>query len=166
MTSGYEAKAGVFFATIDKDLSHKGITAFLIPFDTPGVMLGRKEDKLGIRATSTCDIVLQDVRVPKNYVLGKVGSGFEIAMHQLQLARIGVAAQALGIGASHTDYNVCNDSTSYYVIFSNTFYRYWTSRARFGRYLCIKTGTVRKAFNRHATDQSKHYGDINREKRN
>lgn len=103
VTSGYEAKAGVFFATIDKGLSHKGITAFLIPFDTPGVMLGRKEDKLGIRATSTCDIVLQDVRVPKKNVLGSVGTGFEIAMHQLQLGRIGVAAQALGIGQASLD---------------------------------------------------------------
>lgn len=103
VTSGYEASAGVFFATIDKDLGHKGITAFIIPFDTPGVMLGRKEEKLGIRATSMCDIVLQDVRVPKKYVLGKVGEGFDIAMHQLQIGRIGVAAQATGIAQAALD---------------------------------------------------------------
>lgn len=60
-------------------------------------MLGRKEDKLGVRASSTCDIILQDVRVPKENVLGEIGQGFSIAMKQLQLGRIGVASQALGI---------------------------------------------------------------------
>lgn len=103
MTSGYEAKAGVFFATIDKNLGHKGIIPFLLSFDTPGVMLGRKEEKLGVRASSTCDIILQDVRVPKQNVIGELGTGFSIAMKQLQLGRIGVASQALGIAQASLD---------------------------------------------------------------
>lgn len=98
ITSGYEAKAGVFFATTDQNAGHKGITAFLVSFDTPGVKLGQREDKLGIRATSTCDIILQDVRLPKENVIGGLGNGFKIAMNQLQIGRIGVASQALGIG--------------------------------------------------------------------
>lgn len=98
VTSGYEAKAGVFFATTDKNKGHKGINAFLIPLDSPGVELGVREEKLGIRASSTCDIILNNVHVPKSNVIGPMGSGFEIAMRQLQLGRIGVAAQAIGIG--------------------------------------------------------------------
>lgn len=98
MTSGYEAKAGIFFATTDKSKGHKGISAFLIPLNSPGVELGNREEKLGIRASSTCDIILKNVRVPKSNMIGFSGAGFEIAMRQLQLGRIGVAAQAIGIG--------------------------------------------------------------------
>lgn len=66
-------------------------------------MLGRKEDKLGVRASSTCDIILQDVRVPKENILGEIGQGFSLAMKQLQLGRIGVASQALGIAQASLD---------------------------------------------------------------
>lgn len=62
-----------------------------------GVELGPCEDKLGIRASSTCDIILKDVKLSENYIIGGVGNGFEIAMRQLQLGRIGVAAQSIGI---------------------------------------------------------------------
>lgn len=98
MTSGHEAKAGVFFAVTDKTKNHHGISAFLISLDAPGVELGKREEKLGIRATSTCDILLNNVRVPEENLIGSPGSGFKIAMEQLQLGRIGVAAQAIGIG--------------------------------------------------------------------
>lgn len=106
VTSGYEAKAGIFFATIDKALGHKGIVAFVVPFDAPGMMLGRKEEKLGVRASSTCDIILQDVRVPVANIIGEVGEGFAIAMKQLQVGRIGIASQALGIAQAALDLSV------------------------------------------------------------
>lgn len=63
----------------------------------PGIELGQREDKLGIRASSTCDIILRDVKIPRNFIVGEIGNGFEIAMRQLQLGRIGVAAQSIGI---------------------------------------------------------------------
>lgn len=69
-----------------------------MPLDTAGVELGPSEEKLGIRASSTCDIVLNNVQLPDSNVVGEIGNGFEIAMRQLQLGRIGVAAQAIGIG--------------------------------------------------------------------
>ncbi|KAJ8934063.1 hypothetical protein NQ318_012494 [Aromia moschata] len=97
VTSGTEGKAAVVFATIDKSLKHKGITAFIVPLPTPGLSLGKKEDKLGIRASPTCNLILEDVRVPKENVLGVMGGGFKIAMEQLDNARVGIAAQALGI---------------------------------------------------------------------
>lgn len=70
----------------------------MVPLDAAGVEIGQREDKLGICATSTCDIILNNVEVPQRNVIGNVGQGFEIAMRQLQLGRIGVAAQAIGIG--------------------------------------------------------------------
>lgn len=98
VTSGVEAKAGVFFVCTDKSKGHKGITAFLVPLNAPGVEIGPREDKLGIRATSTCDIKLSNVEIPQENIIGNIGQGFEIAMRQLQLGRIGVASQAIGIG--------------------------------------------------------------------
>lgn len=103
MTSGYEAKAGVFFAVTNITKNHHGISAFLIPLDAPGIELGKREEKLGIRASSTCDIILNNVRVPKENLIGSPGAGFKIAMQQLQLGRIGVAAQAIGIGRGAFD---------------------------------------------------------------
>lgn len=103
VTSASEAQAGVIFATVDRKSGHKGITAFIVPFNVPGLSIGRKEDKMGIKATSTCSLVLQDVRIPKENVIGNIGEGFSIAMKQLQLARIGVAAQAIGIGQAALD---------------------------------------------------------------
>ncbi|XP_045477816.1 short-chain specific acyl-CoA dehydrogenase, mitochondrial-like [Harmonia axyridis] len=100
VTSGTEGKAAVVFATVDKKLKHRGITGFLIPMPTPGLSLGKKEDKLGIRASSTCNLILEDVRVPIENVLGNPGDGFKMAMMQLDKARVGIAAQALGIAQS------------------------------------------------------------------
>lgn len=98
VTSALEAKCGVVFATVDPSLKYKGITAFLLDFEnTPGLVIGRNEEKLGIRATSTSSLYLENVRIPNGNVLGTVGSGFALAMEQLDRARIGIASQALGI---------------------------------------------------------------------
>ncbi|KAK9888124.1 hypothetical protein WA026_000396 [Henosepilachna vigintioctopunctata] len=103
VTSGTEGKAAIIFATIDKKLKHKGITGFIVPMTTEGLSCGKKEDKLGIRASSTCNLILEDVRVPKENILGKPGEGFKMAMIQLDKARVGIAAQALGIAQSALD---------------------------------------------------------------
>lgn len=103
VTSARESSCGVFFATIDKDKCHRGITAFIVDLNAPGVTLERNEDKLGIRGTSTCSISLEDVRVPQENVLGGLGEGFKIAMSQLDVARLGIASQALGIAQAGLD---------------------------------------------------------------
>ncbi|XP_041348458.1 short-chain specific acyl-CoA dehydrogenase, mitochondrial-like [Gigantopelta aegis] len=97
ITNGYEADATVVFATTDKSKKHKGISAFLVPKPTPGLSLGKKEDKLGIRASSTCNLIFEDCRIPKENILGEPGFGFKIAMITLDDGRIGIAGQALGI---------------------------------------------------------------------
>lgn len=97
VTNGYEADAAVVFATTDRAQRHKGITAFIVPTDTPGLSRGKKEDKLGIRASSTCNLIFEECRVPENQVLAGLGEGFKIAMSTLDGGRIGIAAQALGI---------------------------------------------------------------------
>ena len=93
------AEAGLFivFTTVDSLLGYKGITAFLVERDTPGLSIGHKEDKLGIRASSTCELILKDCRVPASSLLGEVGKGYKIAMETLNEGRIGIAAQMLGL---------------------------------------------------------------------
>lgn len=85
------------FATTDKSLKHKGISAFIIPKPISGLELGKKEDKLGIRGSSTCSLIFEDCAIPKENILGEPGFGFKIAMMTLDAGRIGIAAQALGI---------------------------------------------------------------------
>ncbi|KAL3858524.1 hypothetical protein ACJMK2_013109 [Sinanodonta woodiana] len=97
ITNGYESEAAVVFATTDKKAKHKGISAFLVPKPTEGLSLGKKEDKLGIKASSTCNLIFEDCRVPKENLLGELGMGFKIAMQTLDSGRIGIASQALGI---------------------------------------------------------------------
>jgi butyryl-CoA dehydrogenase len=97
ITNGYESEAAVIFATTDKALKHKGISAFIVPKPHKGLSLGKKEDKLGIRGSSTCNIIMEDCRIPKENMLGKPGEGFKIAMWTLDGGRIGIASQALGI---------------------------------------------------------------------
>jgi len=97
VTNGYDAQAVIVFATTDKKLKHKGISAFLIPIPYKGLTLGKKEDKLGIRASSTCNLIFEDCKIPKSFLLGSRGDGFKIAMKTLDSGRIGIAAQALGI---------------------------------------------------------------------
>jgi butyryl-CoA dehydrogenase len=98
ITNAHEADVCVLMAMNDRSLGHKGITAFIAPMHAPGVTLGKKEDKLGIRASSTSQIVFEGYRLPKDAVLGEVGQGFKVAMYTLDCGRIGIAAQALGIG--------------------------------------------------------------------
>jgi butyryl-CoA dehydrogenase/short/branched chain acyl-CoA dehydrogenase len=93
------AEAGLFlvFATIDPSLGYKGITCFLVEKDNPGLKVGKKEDKLGIRASSTCEVNLQNARVAAGQVLGEVGKGYKIAIETLNEGRIGIGAQMLGL---------------------------------------------------------------------
>ncbi|KAM7368566.1 hypothetical protein PAMP_012897 [Pampus punctatissimus] len=103
ITNSWDASATIVFATTDKKLKHKGISAFLIPMPHPGLSLGKKEDKLGIRASSTANIILENCRIPLDNILGSSGAGFKIAMQTLDSGRIGVASQALGIGQAALD---------------------------------------------------------------
>ena len=93
------AEAGVFivFATVDLAAGYKGITAFLVDRGTPGFTIGHKEDKLGIRASSTCELLFEGCRVPRAHVLGEVGKGYKIAIETLNEGRIGIGAQMLGL---------------------------------------------------------------------
>lgn len=103
ITNAHEAGAAIVFATTDKSLKHKGISAFIVPTDSPGFSLGAKEDKLGIRASSTANLIMESVRIPKENLLGETGQGFKIAMQTLDGGRIGVAGQALGIASASID---------------------------------------------------------------
>ncbi len=103
ITNGYEANAAIVFATTDASMKHKGITAFVVPLDLEGVSLGKKEDKLGICGSSTCNLIFEDVRLPKSTILGEEGMGFKIAMATLDGGRIGIAGQALGIAQAALD---------------------------------------------------------------
>ncbi|XP_059487317.1 short-chain specific acyl-CoA dehydrogenase, mitochondrial [Neocloeon triangulifer] len=103
ITNGYESEATVVFATTDKAKKHKGISAFLVPKPIEGLALGKKEDKLGIRASSTCNLVFEDCKIPKENILGEPGMGFKIAMMTLDAGRIGIASQALGIAQASLD---------------------------------------------------------------
>ncbi len=93
------AESGLFivFTTIDPALGYKGITAFLVERDTPGFTVGKKEDKLGIRASSTCELLFHECRVPAENMLGELGKGYRIAIETLNEGRIGIAAQMLGL---------------------------------------------------------------------
>lgn len=106
VTSAKEAKVAIVFASVDRSLKHAGIAAFIVPLDTPGVSVGRNEEKMGIRGTSTCTLVLDNVQVPEENILGEIGEGFRIAMEQLDLARIGIASQALGIARACLDLSI------------------------------------------------------------
>jgi alkylation response protein AidB-like acyl-CoA dehydrogenase len=97
ITNGKEAGLFVLFATIDPAAGYKGITAFLVEKDFPGFTVGKKEDKLGIRASSTCELILEDCRVPKENVLGDPGKGYKIAIETLNEGRIGIGAQMIGL---------------------------------------------------------------------
>ncbi|XP_027972471.1 short-chain specific acyl-CoA dehydrogenase, mitochondrial isoform X1 [Eumetopias jubatus] len=103
ITNSWEASAAVVFASTDRSLQNKGISAFLVPMPTPGLTLGKKEDKLGIRASSTANLIFEDCRIPKDSLLGEPGMGFRIAMQTLDMGRIGIASQALGISQAALD---------------------------------------------------------------
>ena len=97
ITNAKEAGVFIVFATIDPTAGYKGITAFLVEEETPGFTLGRKEDKLGIRASSTCELIFRDCIIPAAQMLGEPGKGYKIAIETLNEGRIGIAAQMLGL---------------------------------------------------------------------
>jgi acyl-CoA dehydrogenase len=99
ITNAKEAGLFIVFATLDPTLGYKGITAFLVEKDTPGFTLGKKEDKLGIRASSTCELVFNNCVIPAANVLGEPGKGYKIAIETLNEGRIGIGAQMLGLAA-------------------------------------------------------------------
>ena len=97
ITNGAEAEVYVVFATVDPAAGYKGITAFIIEREFPGFAVGKKEDKLGIRASSTTELLLDQCRVPAANVLGAVGQGYKVAIETLNEGRIGIGAQMIGI---------------------------------------------------------------------
>ena len=98
ITNGNVAETFVVFAMTDKSKGNKGISAFIVEKSFPGFSTGKHEKKMGIRGSSTCDLIFEDCIVPKENLLGKVGDGFKIAMKTLDGGRIGIASQALGLG--------------------------------------------------------------------
>ncbi|NIP56695.1 MAG: acyl-CoA dehydrogenase [Gemmatimonadetes bacterium] len=117
ITNGAEAGLYIVFATVDPDAGYKGITAFLVERDYDGFTVGKKEDKLGIRASSTTELVLDDVRVPPENVLGEVGKGYKVAIETLNEGRIGIGAQMVGLAQGALDHTL----------------RYVQEREQFGR---------------------------------
>ncbi len=97
ITNAREAGLFIVFATLDPSAGYKGITAFLVDKRVPGFSIGKKEDKLGIRASSTCEIIFEDCKVPAASVLGEPGKGYKIAIETLNEGRIGIGAQMLGL---------------------------------------------------------------------
>lgn len=97
ITSGKNAKVMIVFAVTDPAAGKKGISAFIVPTDTPGFQVARVEEKLGQHASDTCQIVFEDMRLPADLLLGQEGEGYKIALSNLEGGRIGIAAQAIGM---------------------------------------------------------------------
>ncbi|MBT9557353.1 MAG: acyl-CoA dehydrogenase [Myxococcales bacterium] len=106
ITNAGEANVFVLMATSDTGLGYKGITAFLVERDFPGFKVGKKEDKLGIRASSTCELILEDCVIPAANVLGEIGKGYKVAIETLNEGRIGIGAQMVGIAQGAFDHTV------------------------------------------------------------
>ena len=106
ITNGNEADVFIVFATINPEAGYRGITAFMVDRGMPGFTVGKKEDKLGIRASSTCELILEDCRVPKANVLGEVGKGYKTAIETLNEGRIGIGAQMIGLAKGALEHTV------------------------------------------------------------
>jgi alkylation response protein AidB-like acyl-CoA dehydrogenase len=117
ITNGNEAGLFLVFATVDPSAGYRGITAFLVDRNTPGFSVGKKEDKLGIRASSTTEILFENCRVPASAVMGEVGKGYKIAIETLNEGRIGIGAQMVGLAQGALDHSI----------------RYVKEREQFGR---------------------------------
>lgn len=104
ITNAAEADIFLLFATIDPSAGYKGITCFLLERGTSGFAVGKKEDKLGIRASSTCELILDDVSADPEQILGEVGKGYKIAIETLNEGRIGIAAQTIGLAQGALDH--------------------------------------------------------------
>jgi butyryl-CoA dehydrogenase len=120
ITNGAEADVAVVFATADKSLRHKGIIALIVEKGTPGFSVGKKERKLGVRGSSTAELVFQNCRVPVENRLGEEGGGFRVAMGAIDASRINVAAQAVGIARAALEASLA----------------YAQDRQQFGRAIC------------------------------
>jgi alkylation response protein AidB-like acyl-CoA dehydrogenase len=96
ITNANEADIFIVFATVNPDAGYRGITAFVVERGMEGFAVGKKEDKLGIRASSTCELLFDGCRVPRANVLGEVGKGYKVAIETLNEGRIGIGAQMLG----------------------------------------------------------------------
>ena len=106
ITNGAEAGVYVVFATIDPAAGYRGITAFLVERDFPGFAVGKKEDKLGIRASSTTELLLEGCEVPEENVLGEPGKGYKVAIETLNEGRIGIGAQMIGCASGALDHAI------------------------------------------------------------
>ena len=103
ITTGKNSKVVLVTAKTDESKGHKGISCFVIPKGTPGLIVGHMEDKMGLRASDTTDIILEDCKVPASHLIGKEGDGFKIAMSGLDSGRIGIAAQSYGVAMAAFD---------------------------------------------------------------
>jgi len=103
ITNANEADIFLVFANLNPDAGYKGITAFIVERGMEGLSVSKKENKLGIRASSTCEVLLEDCKVPKENVLGEIGKGYKVAMGTLNEGRIGIGAQMLGIAQGAFD---------------------------------------------------------------
>lgn len=117
ITNGGEAGLFIVFANADPEAGYRGITAFLVERDLPGVHVGKQEDKLGIRASSTVELILEDCRVPAQNLLGELGKGYKVAIETLNEGRIGIGAQMVGLAQGALDHTL----------------RYVREREQFGR---------------------------------
>jgi alkylation response protein AidB-like acyl-CoA dehydrogenase len=106
ITNGNEADIFLVFATINPEAGYRGITAFIVERGFPGFSVGKKEDKLGIRASSTCELILEDCRVPKANMLGEAGKGYKSAIETLNEGRIGIGAQMIGLAAGALEHAI------------------------------------------------------------
>jgi len=103
ITNANEAAVFVVFATLDPSAGYRGITAFVVEREAPGLSVGKKEDKLGIRASSTCELLFDDCRVPRSNLLGEPGKGYKVAIETLNEGRIGIGAQMIGLARGALD---------------------------------------------------------------
>jgi alkylation response protein AidB-like acyl-CoA dehydrogenase len=117
ITNAYEADLFIVFANVNPGAGYRGITAFLVERGVPGFSVGRKEDKLGIRASSTCELILEECRVPAGNRLGQEGQGYKVAIETLNEGRIGIGAQMIGLAQGALDHTI----------------RYARERRQFGR---------------------------------
>lgn len=106
ITNANEAGVFIVFATVDPDAGYRGITAFMVERGDAGFTIGKKEDKLGIRASSTCELLFEGCRVPRARVLGDVGKGYKVAIETLNEGRIGIGAQMLGLAVGALEHTV------------------------------------------------------------
>jgi butyryl-CoA dehydrogenase/short/branched chain acyl-CoA dehydrogenase len=104
VTNAAEAGLFIIFANADPAVGHRGTSAFMVERDFPSFSVGRKEDKLGIRASSTCELLLEDCRVPRENLIGTIGEGYKIAIETLNAGRIGIGAQMLGLARGSLDH--------------------------------------------------------------